>query len=198
MNEVSIPTPELVGLIRFHGMNLWTVQHDGDEYILAKPLADVAGMDWRSAKKAISAGDNTILYGTRTLRPPVFAGVGGASTPQQGLYIRLDRARMFLARIQTNQMRAQGNVDAANALLELQIEWAGVLHDYETKGYAIKAEHSEARRKNEATLANLFKVRGTTTDATERAALTRMIHDKLAGLGYPIDAADEPQGELSL
>lgn len=200
MVECSIPTPEVVGLIRFHGMTMWTVEHDGNEYIYAKPLVDVAGLDWRRAKRTISESDNATLYGTKTLNHPVFASLGGPRTPnpQHGLYIRLDRARIFLARIQTNQMRAQGNIDAANALLELQIEWAGVLHNYETQGYALKTERTEARRKSEATLAALFKVRGATTDATEKAALTRMIHDKMADLGYPVDQVEDPQQSLPL
>lgn len=198
MTEDTLPTPELVGLIRFHGMNMWTVSHSGTDYILAKPLAEVAGLDWRSAKKAVLNGDNAILYGSREMRTPRMAGMGGVNTTQVGVYIRLDRSRMFLARIQTGQMRALGKVDAANALLDLQIEWAGVLHKYEAEGYAIKTEVSEARRKSEATLAALFKVRGSASDATEQGALTRMIHDKLADLGYPIDPADEPQGALPL
>lgn len=197
--ENTQPTQKVVGIINLHGLTIWVIDHEGTEYIYAKPLADLAGIDWRSAKKTIQDGDNATLYATKWLKPPVFTAEGGTSTPaQEVLCIKLDRARMYLARINTKMMRGKGAEDAANALLALQIEWAEALHGYETTGMAVKNTRLDTRRKEEQNLATLIKTRKDTTDSSERAALTAMIKDKLTELGYPPAHATDPQAELEL
>jgi len=199
MTENTTPTPQVVGIINFHGLTLWVVDHEGTEYVYAKPLADLARVDWRSAKKTIQEGDNAILYSTKWLKPPIFVAEGGTSTPtQEVLCIRLDRARMYLARINTKMMRGKGADDAAEELLKLQIEWAEALHSYETTGLAIKNNHLDVRRKEELTLAALFKTRKLTVNEQERESVTHMIRAKLKELGYPIKDAEQPQPELDL
>jgi len=196
MNE-TVPAPKVVNIINFHGLTLWVISYEDIEYICAKPLADLAGIDWRSAKKTLFDEDNAVLYGSKWLKHPVFASQGGASTPRdEGLYVRLDRSRMYLARIKTNQMKAQGKVEAAEALLNLQIEWAEALHDYETQGIAVKSSKIEARRKEEISLTSLLKHRKEAVKHGEQEALSAMINDKLADLGYPPDAFKDPQGRL--
>lgn len=185
-------TTRVVNLINFHGLTLWVVEHEGTEYVYAKPLADLAGVDWRSAKKAVFANDNIILYGTRWLNHPSFAAEGGASTPTEGVYLRLDRSRMYLARIQTSQMRAQGKTDAAEALLQLQIEWAEALHRYETDGVAYKRAEKEERNQ----LIALLKARQTKPTVSEHKAISHMISDAFSDLGYPVEP--DPQGELDI
>ena len=199
MSDQTIPTPQVVGIIHFHGLTLWAVDHQNVEYIHAKPLSDLAGIDWRSAKKTIQEQDNAVLYGSIWLKHPVFGSVGGTSTPsKEGLYLRLDRARMYLARINTKMMRGKGAVEAAETLLNLQIEWAGVLHNYETHGVAAKIGRVDARRKEETSLATLLKTRKETVDGKERLALTHMIHDKLTELGYPPSSFEDDQRELGI
>jgi hypothetical protein len=181
-----------VNFIRFHGLTLLVVEHEGVEYIAARPIADLCGMDWKGAKRSLKSDDNAVLYGTRALLPPRIDGVGEASFPQtasrEAIYIRLDRARMFLARVSTAQMRAQGNVSAADALLALQIEWAAALHAYETTGVAVKRGHHEAL----ATALQLVKARAACADARERAVLTTMLHEVFAALGHPVPADAQP------
>ena len=182
------PTTQPVNFIRFHGLNLLVLAFEGVEYVAAQPLTDLAGMDWKGAKRNLSEDENASLYGTRRIPAPEIAGSRGPSFPRGDmLCIRLDRARMFLARISTRQMKAQGNGEAADRLLALQIEWAKVLHDYETRGYAAKPG---ALRD----LVGLMKARATTNHAGERAALTALIAEACAALGQPLPAA--PQGEL--
>lgn len=205
MNTPTLP----VGFIRFHGMTLLVVESDGIEYVRAKALSDLLGMAWRKTRDTIQSGDNAVLYGTTRLTPPNFddledprvpheahlAGAEGGeateNTSQKGdLYLRLDRARMFLARVSTNQMRAQGNQDAAGILLALQIEWAEALHQYETHGVAVKQARREGRRE----IHDLMKTRGTPPTAAERTALTRMLADSFADQGYPVP--NDPQQSL--
>jgi hypothetical protein len=186
---------QVVNIINFHGLTLWVVAHDGTEYISAKALADFAGIDWRSAKKTIQEPDNAILYGTKWLKHPVFAAEGGTSTPtKEGLYIRLDRSRMYLARINTRMMRGKGSEAAAEQLLQLQIEWADVLHRYETDGVVYKKIASDNLNK----LISLQKLRITTTDQREKSAVTRLIHKQLDALGEPVTKLDDDQLELNV
>ncbi|WP_406622883.1 hypothetical protein [Acidovorax sp. SDU_ACID1] len=135
--------------------------------------------------------ENVTLMGAKWLRSPVFAGQGGDITPTPDtLFIQLDRARMYLARINTARMKAHGNVDGAEMLLALQIEWAEALHAYETTGVAVKKNHREGL----STLMGLIKARTATTSAAERAALTALIANTFADLGQPLAA--ESQREL--
>lgn len=184
MSTNTATTP--VNFIRFHGMTLLVVAHDGVEYIEARPLCDLAGMYWKSARRTLFSPENAKLYGTSELFSPVFGVSETNIGPQEAVHIRLDRARMFLARINTARMKAHGNVDAAEALLELQIEWAEALHAYETDGVAIKRGNREAR----AELIGLIKARGTPPTPGEREALTALIRDTFESLGQvlPTDA----------
>lgn len=199
MDNPTVSRP--VNFIRFHGLNLLVVEFEGVEYVAAQPLTDLAGMQWKGAKHTLTEPENVNLYGTRRIPEPEIAGsrvlkypqkaeAGSAGTPRSGLLcIRLDRARMFLARINTARMRGNDNADAADRLLALQIEWAKVLHDYETNGYAVKPG---ALRD----LQGLIKAAALTTRPGLRASLNTMIDDTCAAMGYPIHP--DPQQQLPL
>ena len=187
---------QVVDLINFHGLTMIVVAFEGIEYIYAKPISDLAGVHWRKQKRTLMEEENAILYGSRVLKHPVLASGGGPrATPSESVYIRLDRARMFLARINTRQMKAQGNINAAEELLKLQIEWAEVLHKYETVGAVYKKAQSE----NLKDLMTLVRSRPNLLYQNERAVFTGMIQDKMAELGYPVEKIKESeQGELEL
>lgn len=190
---VSVTPPQVVGFIRFHGLTLISVEHDGQEYIPVKPLSDLACIDWKGSKRTLFREDNALLYGTTELLPPAIASEREPRSPQKPVvYIILSRARMFLARISTSQMKAQGNVEAAEMLLRLQIEWAEAIHKYETEGVAYKKTQKEDRQQ----LINLFKARGLPPSVPEREAITQMISDTFDDLGYPL--AEDPQQELDV
>lgn len=204
-----------VDFIRFHGITLLVVQADGTEYVPVKPISDLLGLDWRNQRTAVQAGDNAVLYGARRLISPVFNAIergditplppGG--TPSEGdldtenlsqisdrradLYIRLDRAQMFLARVNTSRVRSHGNSDAANYLLALQIEWAEVLHAYQLHGIAVKKGAMDDRKM----LGDLMKSR-VLAAPREKRAFDRMISDALHEMGYPIE--DDGQKNLPL
>ena len=184
-----------VSFINFHGLNLLVARHQGIDYIEAKPLCDLSGVDWRGARRALQEGDNAVLYGVQRLIPPQIAGLGGLKSPEDGvLYLRLDRARMYLARISTDRMRANGNAEGAEKVLALQTEWAQVLHTYETHGVAAKASRSNGLKD----LHQLARTRALLTNPRERAAFTQLLHQELAAVGLPLDTFDDAQQTLPL
>jgi Mor family transcriptional regulator len=130
-------------LINFHGLTLAVVEHENIEYIAAPPLVDLTGIQWTRARKTLFSDDNAILYGTKELNRPIFDGFGIPRDTKTAVYIRLDRSTMFLARVNTAQMRANGKENAADQLLKLQIEWAEALHSYETNGVAFKTQQRD-------------------------------------------------------
>lgn len=204
-------TTRPVNFIRFHGLTLLVVDNSGIEYIDPRPLCELAGLQWKGAQRTMMSGDNLKLYGTRRLVPPTFGmpkpaqivaidaaqDVSEADSetpgyPETGLiHIRLDRSRMFLARVNTNQMRVQGNGDAADFLLNLQIEWAEALHSYETNGVAFK----KGRKDELADLNTLYGLRAKAETPAERASLAAQIADQHRVMGYPLGGFQE-QGTL--
>jgi hypothetical protein len=191
-NESAVlATSQPVGFIRFHGMTLLVVEYLGIEYIEARPLCELAGMFWKSARRTLLSGDNMELYGATLLLAPVIGLHGTNLGPQnEVLYVRLDRGRIFLARANTTHMRSVGKESAASELLKLQIEWAEALHSYETNGYAIKKGHKDGLTE----LLNLYKVRNLAESPAEKIALSDLIGDKFEELGYPLPA--DPQQPL--
>lgn len=175
-------TAKITDIIYFHGVTLHVITHEGIKYAPVKPLIELAGNVWRRAKITIEQGDNAILYGTKQIKLPSFDIEAHTSvTPSDVLCLRLDRIYIYLARISTNRMKSKGNIDAANALLQLQIEWAKVLHDYETKGIATK----DKNKTDTAELMNLMKLRQMAS-SIEKQAFTQLLHQKMAELGLPI------------
>ena len=184
-------TTRPVNFIRFHGLTLLVVENEGLEYIDPRQLCELAGMQWKGARRNLQEGDNVVLYGSKLLERPVFeAGGTPRCSGNEGLYIRLDRSRMFLARINTSQMRSQGNESGAETLLALQIEWAEALHSYESNGIAVKKSNREAR----VELVGLMKARELATP-TERLAFDRLIRNAMVELGCVMEI--EPQQDLA-
>ena len=108
---------KITDIIYFHGVTLPIITFNKVKYIPAKCLTDLAGIDWRTAKRSLLVEENVLLYAVKQFKSPVFAAQGGSPTTQEEV-----------VHIQF----------AAEKLLQLQIEWAKVLHDYETHGVAIK------------------------------------------------------------
>ena len=183
--------------------------HNGQPYVVMRALVTAMGLDWRSWKSqrvGIETGDNAILYGSRRLISPVFNAVLGGLKPSTNtatdagdpekvtqnqpsdptsrtdLCIRLDRAQMFLARVNTNRVRSNGNIDAANYLLALQIEWAQALDAYQLHGVAVKQEV----RVELKTLGDLLKMREQATQY-EKPGLTKLIANAMRELGCTVE-----------
>ena len=182
-----------VSFINFHGLNLLVARHQGIDYVEAKPLCDLAGVNWKTASRTLQEGDNAVLYGSQRLLPPQIAGFGSLKTPEEGvLYLRLDRARMYLARISTDRMRANGNAEGAEKVLALQTEWAEALHAYETQGIAVKSTRNSQIREINGLLRSIQLAKAPDI----RAGLEQLLREEMAALGAAV--IPSRQGELTV
>ncbi len=156
---------KITDIIYFHGVTLPIITFNKVKYIPAKCLTDLAGIDWRTAKRSLLVEENVLLYAVKQFKSPVFAAQGGSPTTQEEV-----------VHIQF----------AAEKLLQLQIEWAKVLHDYETHGVAIKNKSQN----NE--LMQIMKMRQMSI-GYKKQLFSKMLATKLVELGYSIE---EEQGQL--
>ena len=170
---------ELKTIMDFHGIKLPVVTHDGIEYVPLRPIITLLDLDWRRAKSTAFNGDNAVLYGTKLLLPPVIALENEPRLTQEIAFIMLKRVFGYLCRINTNQMRVQGNVLGAEYLLKLQEEWADALYQYETTGIAIKQSKSVAHRE----LSQLLRMRSQCKGTAEHNAISNMIKNCFIELG---------------
>lgn len=182
---------ELANIMPFYGINLVVVKFDGAYYVPLKPIVDLIGLDWRTAKNTVFSGDNAILYATKRLLPPQIASGGGDMPPQEAVYIALDRVYMYLAKTNTSKIKQQGNILAAEYLLNLQIEWAKAIFQYETTGIAIKQSKSAAHRE----LSQLLRMRSQCKGTAEHSAISNMIKNCFIELGEQMP--EDPQQSLS-
>ena len=169
---------KITDIIHFHGITLPIITYENIKYIPAKYLTDLAGVDWRTAKRSLLEEENVLLYATKQFKSPIFASQGGSPTTQDNIiHIQFDRAYLYLARINTKIMKAMGKVTAAEKLLQLQIEWATVLHDYEIHGYAVKdqSNHNE--------LMQIMKMRQMAI-GVEKDIFTQMLNQKLKSYSF--------------
>ena len=134
-------------VISFHGTHMMVYSYQDKDYVPAKPIADIIGIDWRQAKRSMLKDDNQKLYESIRLSMSKISNLGGDISPQtsendsltDAVCIRFDRVEMFLARVNTSRLRSHGNIEAADYVLKLQTEWAQALHNYETHGIAVKS-----------------------------------------------------------
>jgi hypothetical protein len=182
MQITTDDTARITDIIYFHGVTLQVITYNGIKYVTARTLVELAGLDWRTAKRSLLDEENVLLYAIKLFKSPIIAAQGGnVTTPEDVIHIQLDRAHFYLARINTKIMKGKGNIEAAKALLKLQIEWAQVLHDYETKGIATK----DKNKNDTAELMNLMKLRQMANEI-EKPAFTHLLHQKMIELGLPI------------
>lgn len=183
-----------VNFIRFHGTSILVVSFEGVEHIALKPICDMIGLDWRTQKRAIQEPYSAEFYGLKRLLPPDIAGLGGLKPPSEGdLYIRLNRVHFFLAQINPERVRANGNTAAAAWLTALHNEWADALHRYETHGVAVKAGRSNAITE----ALNLHKAK-LTAKPEDRAWIDHLLQQQLQLLGIPESVLAPPQRQLPL
>ena len=125
-------------ILSFHGILLTVVEHKGIDYIPLKPIVEMLGTQWKTAREKAFFGDNCELYGTCELNEPVFNSFNTPRGTKKTVFILLESGETYLMRTNTNQVRRHGNPMTADYLLKLQKEWRKALHDYETLGFAVK------------------------------------------------------------
>ena len=45
-------------VIAFHGILLTVVEHEGEDYIPLKPIVEMLGIQWKTARQTAFSGDN--------------------------------------------------------------------------------------------------------------------------------------------
>lgn len=173
-NQTLLAQPYEVATINHHQFLI--MQHQGIRYIAAKELAEHVGLVWRKAKYTLTTGDNVPRFGIKELYVAEISEKNAPGGAKKRLFIRADRAYLFLARVNTDSMRANGKAAAADKLLEKQIEWADALVKYESgKGHNVV---------DKRTLIALIKSVATIDNPARKQAVEQMIDDELNALGY--------------
>ena len=168
------PTVKFKTIIEFHGMFLTVITFENKDYVPLKPIVEMLGLQWKSARESAISGDNRELYGSCELKEPVFNSFDTLKGAKNTMFILLESCEIFLARVNTSRVRANGNETVADNLLALQKEWRKALHDYETKGIAFKANKG-------SDLVKLDKIK----DPHMKAEYARDINERY-GLRIPI------------
>lgn len=179
----------VTGLFHFRGFAFEVVSDGEDEYIYAKRLSDLVGLDWRSQKRMLKDEENTALLGIKELAHPVSTPEGETSTPTFGLYMRLKRVEIYYARLSTRMIRGKGNDKAADFILALQHEWADALHSYESQGLAIRNSYFAEQIDRQKSVNMLMTMRNKAQSEQEKKALTNLINKGLAQLGETVEEA---------
>jgi len=66
----SIIPPQPVGFIHFHGLTLLAVSHNGKQYVAARPICELIGIDWKTQKNVLEDDYGQEMYGTCWLISP--------------------------------------------------------------------------------------------------------------------------------
>ncbi|MPV86886.1 hypothetical protein [Ostreibacterium oceani] len=182
MTENTKTTVNIVGLFEFHGLILPVLFDGQSKYIPIKPIADLVGLDWRSAKKTISNGYKSEFFQYKAMKASLPSGLGGDITPLIPC-ILLEKVHFYIAQINPDRISANGNIEAAQRLILLHNEWAAALYEFETQGFAIKKDKLSA-------LKELMRLRNLAT-GHEVAKLTEMIKAELQGVTVETDSAQQ-------
>jgi len=136
----DIPLARLARTLYVSALDLGLPVHEanGIEYVLARRLTAWAGLGGEIAVRRVS-GDNALLYGTSRLRLPQRPTV-------PALFVRADGIWAFLMRARPDHMRRKGRYADADRLFAKQVEWADMLHRYESHGLAVKPGQVAALR----------------------------------------------------
>lgn len=124
-SEIATPSR----LINFQGQAIILYRYQDIEYLPAKRIVDIMGIDWRGAKRTLKYPMNKTLYGAENLNVQEIESTGKKDTVKSVLMIRVDRAYIYMARTSMERMKANGNVLSAERLLEFQQEWADKVYN---------------------------------------------------------------------
>ncbi|ASM31504.1 TPA: phage antirepressor N-terminal domain-containing protein [Serratia marcescens] len=126
MNSISILEAVNTSSVQFHGQPIITAMVAGVAYVAMKPIVDNLGMSWTSQhRKLLNSGDK---YGYAHMSTPSKGGI------QKMLCIPLKKLNGWLFSINPSKVRA----DIRDKLIAYQEECFTVLHDYWTKGAAVR------------------------------------------------------------
>lgn len=126
MNSISIIEAVNTSSIQFHGQPIVTALAAGIAYVAMKPIVENLGMSWTTQHRKLMSSDNK--YGYAHMNIPSKGGL------QQMLCLPLKKLNGWLFSINPSKVRA----DIRDKLIAYQEECFTVLHDYWTKGAAVR------------------------------------------------------------
>ena len=171
--------------IVYAGLTLQVVQNQaGEDITPIKPLSDLFGLAWNSQHIKLTKSDFYKNY----LGVCIYDIVDAGGQKREQTCILLKRVSAYLMTISPEKVKAQGNTDGAQFLMEKLNEWADALHDYETLGVAVnqnllKQQSIDLARIN--TAIRLAREKRQTIDTTARQELEgiqKLLH---AQIGLP-------------
>lgn len=170
-------------VIEYAGLDLRVTRNAaGDPVVALKPITHLFGLQWeRQRKKLAGSPYYTRFYGVCTVHMYGAGsqknGFDGTCTPDMGgadgqkreqTCILLSRVAAYLMGISPDQVRAHGNINAADFLEARIEEWANALHDYEELGMAVNLNHvktQDALRRQRSAFAQMIGVKNKTACA---------------------------------
>jgi len=212
--------------LNFAGVMLPVAQDDqGRDIVPLKPISDIFGLKWRTQARKFGLNDDTCTphKGGAGIEKPdetspelaencpadepklpylarrlglCLADFNFAGQVRQMLAIRLDRVAAYLNTISPDRVRAGGNVDGADFLLQKQEEWDDVLHQYESaEGIMSRNERMAQTAQIQAARALLsaIKEKRVSEDPKQRLVLEQLIHTmaRKVGISYQPDMLDQ-------
>jgi len=204
------PEMKLTGVMHFDNRAHLTYTLGDTEFISMRRLIDQLGMDWRRQKIKLLTDDNVFFYGTLMLeegnivQPPCKYAPKNSLLPsncsdkpqkiatfctddaqKETVFIMLKRVYLYLARISIGHVMGSGkNQTSAEYLLSLQEEWADALHDYETKGFAVKKSHVQDNQQNLRNLLAITRTKLKVEAVAERKLLTSLQEELAQKMGH--------------
>lgn len=143
MNSISILEAVNTSSVQFHGQPIITAMVAGVAYVAMKPIVENLDLDWATQLRKLKSNDGhmTTLGCERDghMTTPSKFGCGDISIPTKGgiqkmLCIPLKKLNGWLFSINPSKVRA----DIRDKLIAYQEECFTVLHDYWTKGAAVR------------------------------------------------------------
>lgn len=205
MSQPTNPIATLSHFIEMRLITVPVFNLDGVEYVPARDLVEFAGLTWRSALPTIQLPENKILYGTSTINVALYTGFYHTSMTKTDLLptknteneaksaeqtpirayknlevkpivcFKLQQAYAYLMSISVRHMKAKGKVESAERLLQAQVEWAKVIHDYEQKGIAINPNIKDWGNH----IKNLYAILSMAKEKDERLTIQNKIREAL-------------------
>ncbi|HGM6984025.1 TPA: phage antirepressor N-terminal domain-containing protein [Serratia marcescens] len=171
MNSISILEAVNTSSVQFHGQPIITAMAAGVAYVAMRPIVENIGIDW--ASQFVKLKNQGEKFGCCDITTPSKGGI------QKMLCIPLKKLNGWLFSINPSKVR----VDIRDKLIAYQEECFTVLHDYWTKGAAV--------RKPETTVDDRTPLRGIVNRIMGKYGLTYQAVYKLVHKEFGVNHIDE-------
>ncbi|MBH2967479.1 phage antirepressor N-terminal domain-containing protein [Serratia marcescens] len=172
MNSISILEAVNTSSVQFHGQPIITAMAAGIAYVAMKPIVENLGLDWPTQHRKLLSSNGKFNHCHMTM-------VAMDKKIRDVLCIPLKKLNGWLFSINPSKVRA----DIRDKLIAYQEECFTVLHDYWTKGAAV--------RKPETTVDDRTPLRGIVNRIMGKYGLTYQAVYKLVHKEFGVNHIDE-------